>query len=229
MLHKLLFEGKINIQRRAYIWNLASSITFSIQSALFLLVVTRIGGELDAGAFIILFTVAQTLNAVGNYNIRDFQVSDIHEEYRFASYYTTRILTCTAMLLLSVAYAIWKGLDGRRTVVLMSLVSYRFVECVEDVYHGDVHRAGRFDVTSICMTLRIVLSSVAFCAAYIVFKDQVVASLCMFVISAWVFFVTSGVIKREYRRLRPAFDFTQVRQLLLYCFQSFSAHSCIPI
>ena len=221
MLHRLLFEGRINISRRAYIWNLVSSITFSIQSALFLLVLTRMGGEREAGAFIILFTVAQTLYAVGTYNIRDFQVSDIHEEYRFPAYYTTRIITCTAMLLLAVAYSMWKRLDGARATTLMALVGYRFIECVEDVYHGDVHRAGRFDVTSICMSLRIVLSSVAFCVGYIIFRSQVTAALLLIAVSALVFLATSTVIKREYAHLRPSCDLRQVKDLLVYCFPLF--------
>ncbi len=221
MLHKLLFEGRININRRAYAWNLVSSITFSIQSALFLLIITRLGGEKEAGSFIILFTVAQTLNAVGNYNIRDFQVSDIHEEYRFSSYYTTRILTCVLMALLAVAYCLWKGLSGARTATLMSLVGYRFIECVEDVYHGDVHRTGRFDVTSICMSLRIIVSSLAFCIAYFFFKNQVIASLLMVSVSGLVFLVTSSVIKREYKSLRPSCDFGQVKNLLIFCFPLF--------
>lgn len=221
MLHKLLFEGRININRRAYAWNLVSSITFSIQSALFLLIITRLGGEKEAGSFIILFTVAQTLNAVGNYNIRDFQVSDIHEEYRFSSYYTTRIITCVLMALLALAYCAWKGLSAARTATLMALVGYRFIECVEDVYHGDVHRAGRFDVTSICMSMRIIVSSLAFCCAYALSGSQVTAALTMVAVSALIFLFTSSVIKREYKKLKPSCDFGQVKNLLVFCFPLF--------
>lgn len=221
MLHKLLFEGKINIQRRAYIWNIVSSVMFSMQSAVFLLVLTRVGGEREAGAFIILFTVAQTLNTVGNYSIRDFQVSDIREEYSFASYYTTRIITCAAMVLLACSYALWKGLDGRRFVVLMSLVGYRLVEGVEDVYHGDVQRAGRFDVAAICVALRVILSSLAFCIAYLVFRDQAIASLLLVGVCALMYFVSIGIIKGEYRHLVPSIHFGQVKNLLVFCFPLF--------
>lgn len=113
MIHRLLFEGQINIQRRTYVWNMLSSMFYSVQSALFLLVATRVTGEAEAGSFIILFTVAQTLNTVGNYNIRDFQVSDVREEYGFPVYLTTRLITCAVMLALAMAYCFWKHLSSR--------------------------------------------------------------------------------------------------------------------
>ncbi|MBQ3278591.1 MAG: hypothetical protein IJG94_05455, partial [Clostridia bacterium] len=112
MLKKLLFGREENASRRAYVWNMVSSLIFSLQSALFLLVVTRAGGTEDAGRFMIYFTVAQTLSAVGGYSIREFQVSDLREEYPFSAYYTTRWVTCLAMLVLAGGYSILKGLSS---------------------------------------------------------------------------------------------------------------------
>ena len=57
MIHHLLFNERVNIQRRAYLWNMFSSLFYSIQSALFLLIATRVAGEAEAGGFILLFTV----------------------------------------------------------------------------------------------------------------------------------------------------------------------------
>ena len=71
LLDGLLFGKEEAISRRAYGWNLVSSLLFSLQSALFLLIVTRIGGADTAGGFVILYTVAQTLNAVGTWNLRE--------------------------------------------------------------------------------------------------------------------------------------------------------------
>ena len=49
LLDGLLFGKEEAISRRAYGWNLVSSLLFSLQSALFLLIVTRIGGADTAG------------------------------------------------------------------------------------------------------------------------------------------------------------------------------------
>ncbi len=221
MLHRLLFDEKANITKRTYTWNLVSSLLFSVQSAVFLLVAKRVSGETDAGVFIILFTVAQTLTSLGNYNIRDYQVSDIHEEYKFSTYYTARLLTESVMLVAALGYAFIKKLDVSGVVVLMCLVGYRFVEGVEDCYHGVVHRKGRFDVTSICMSLRIIISSTVFIAVYIITKDQVTASVLLLVSSIAVYLVTIRVIKAEYPELKIAFSFDGVVRLLTVCFPIF--------
>ena len=220
MLHKLLFEGNVNIARRTYIWNLASSLTFSFQSAIFLLVANRVAGESEAGVFILLFTVAQTINAIGNYNLRDFQASDVKEEYSFATFYTTRLLTCILMALVGVWYTIYKGLDMSSMIVLASLVGYRFIECMEDVYHGIIQRRGRFDVTSICMTLRIVIATVMFCAGYIVSKSAVVASVLMIASSFIVFILTIRVLKKEFE-LKASFSSEKIPKLLVVGFPIF--------
>ncbi|SEQ86303.1 Membrane protein involved in the export of O-antigen and teichoic acid [Lachnospiraceae bacterium NE2001] len=220
MLRKLLFEGNINISRRTYIWNLASSLTFSLQSAIFLLVANRIGGKSEAGVFIILYVLAQTINSIGNYNLRDFQVSDIKEEYSFATFYTTRLLTCILMALVGVGYAIVQGGGASDWIVLASLVGYRFVECIEDVYHGLIQRRGRFDVTSICMTIRIVLSSVVFCVVYIITASPVVASLSLFISSLIIYFFTITVLKKEFA-LAPSFSTKNIGRLLVAGFPIF--------
>lgn len=221
-MENLLFHRNVNITRRAYIWNLISSVSFSIQSALFLLVVTRAGGEIEAGSFIILFTIAQTLSTVGNYNLRDFQVSDLKREFSFSDYFSTRIVTCLVMTLLSLAYAFWKHLDAGSLAVLLSLILYRFVECVEDVFHGDIQKSGRFDVATICMSARIIAASVVFCAVYILTKNQVVSSLLLLLVSLAVFLWLTAVIRRHFDSLTITFDLHQLKNILLTCFPVFA-------
>lgn len=221
MVKQILFNKNINIKKRAYIWNTISSAFFSIQSALFLLIITRVGGETEAGSFIILFTVAQTLTSVGNYSLRDFHASDINEEYSFNDYYTTRIITCSLMLLLAFAYGLWNDLPAARFIVLLSLVGYRFVECIEDVYHGDIQRQGRFDVASICMALRIIISSFTFCVTYLIFKNQQIASISLFLSSFFVYVVLVVIVKSQFVRLRPHLEKKRVIKLLTSAFPVF--------
>lgn len=221
MIHRLVFEGNINIQRRAYIWNAISSIVFSVQSALFLLIATRISGETAAGGFIILFTVAQTLNSIGNYNLRDFQASDLHEDYSFHTYYTTRWLTCILMVLVAAGYGLYAHLDKNGWMVLLCLVGYRLIECIEDVYHGMIQRMGRFDVTSIFMAIRISIASIVFCLAYVVTGHQAMASILLFVSSAVFLLFELFFLKKEYPFLRAGIEIKSIRRLLLAGFPVF--------
>lgn len=222
MLSRLLFPEKANIQRRAYFWNLAASTMFALQSAIFLLVITRTGGEAEGGKFIILFTVAQMLYSVGNYSMRDFQVSDLKEEYPFSTYYTSRIMTCICMLLAAAGYCLGKGIGPERAAVLFALVGYRLVESFEDVIHGVVQRGGRFDAASICMAARVFLSGTVFCVVYILTKNQLTASALMLLTAAFVYMLMARTLRKRFPEARPALDFRKTGMLLLACFPVFA-------
>ena len=222
MLNRLLFPEKVNIQRRAYVWNLTASALFALQSALFLLVITRTGGETEGGQFIILFTVAQMLYSVGNYSMRDYQVSDLQEAYSFPTYYATRTVTVTAMILAAAGYCVGKQLTPERAGVMFALVGYRLIESFEDVVHGAVQKKGRFDAASISMTLRVFFSSAVFCAAYIVTKNQITASCLMLLTAGITFGLTTRVLRKQFPETRPGFDFRKTGKLLLACFPLFA-------
>ena len=221
MIRRLLFDGEININRRAYLWNLVSSMAFSLQSALFLWFANRFSGTAEAGSFILLFTVAQTLYSLGNYNIRDFQVSDIRGEYSFATYYSTRWITSLIMLLIAIGYCAFKRLNGTRSMVLLCLVGYRLIECIEDVYHGHIQRKGRFDVTSICMSLRIAIASLAFCIGYLVTNNQVIASGLLLLAALVAYIYLTRILRQEYPDLKPSLSLSAVSRLLRDCFPVF--------
>ena len=116
MLERILFGKEQNITRRVYFWNLCAGMMFSCQSAILLLAVKRAGGDFAGGVFVILFTVPQMLSALGGYAMRDFQVSDVKEEYSFRDYYSTRVATCFLMVLACVVYGIYRELPDRKSV-----------------------------------------------------------------------------------------------------------------
>ena len=222
MLDRLLFGKEEAISRRAYGWNLVSSLLFSLQSALFLLIVTRLGGAEEAGGFLILFTVAQTLNAVGTWNLREYQVSDLRGAFSFPAYYTARWITCLLMMLSAVGYGIVRGVDSEGFFVLLCLTGYRLVEDLEDVYHGAVQRAGRFDAVSLAMTLRIGVSSLCFCVVYVVGRSLRGASAALLLSCLLCWLVLRRPLCRRFPALRPGLSLAPVPRLLWQGFPIFA-------
>lgn len=222
MLDRLLFGKEEAISRRAYGWNLVSSLLFSLQSALFLLIVTRLGGAEEAGGFLILYTVAQTLNAVGTWNLREYQVSDLREAFPFPAYYTARWITCLMMMLAATGYGIIRGVDSEGFFVLLCLTGYRLIEDLEDVYHGAVQRAGRFDAVSLAMTLRIGISSLCFCAVYAAGRSLRGASAALLLGCLICWLVLRRPLCRRYPALRPGLTLTPVPKLLWQGFPIFA-------
>lgn len=222
MVNNLLFGNNRSITRRVYTWNLCASIVYSVQSAIYLLVVTRVGGLVQAGVFTILYTVTQTLASMGSYSMRNFHASDVKEEYSFSTYYSSRIITSFFMVLACAGYGLIRRIGVEKFLVLMFLSFYRVVDAIEDVFHGEVQRKGRLDVASVATTIRIVSSVVVFCVLMLLSKDLVLASLGLVLTSVLVFLSVNHIILRQFETICMKIDFRRVFTLLFVCFPVFA-------
>lgn len=221
MLHRILFGNKDNLTRRIYFWNLCAGMLISCQSAVLLLVIKRAGGDFAAGVFVILYTLPQMLVSLGGYSMRDFQVSDVKEEYHFRDYYTTRVITSVIMLLACIGYGLIRNLPGDRMLILMLLAGYRIVECMEDVFHGEYQKRGRLDVAALSVSLRVFLATVAFCVIYGISTDLALSSCGMTAVSLVVFVLCNHTILRDYDDVKRGWSLKYVAKLLAVCFPLF--------
>lgn len=220
-MEKLLFGNDKNISRRVYFWNLCSSMVYSIQSMILLLVVTRVGGLYEGGVFSIIYTVTQTLASMGSYSMRNYQVSDVKDDYSFKDYYSSRIVTCFFMIVSCVIYAVYKGANISKFFVIIMFALYRTVDGFEDVYHGAVQKQGRLDVVSIAMTFRIAISIIVFSVAYIITHNLVISSVALTAsATALLLFFNYNILGR-FPDIKRGFELSRVFKLLFVCFPIF--------
>ena len=65
VIRKWFIKDDKNILRKSALWNLISSVEYSLQSAVLMLIVARAGGLYDAG----VFTIAYTLTQIGRAHV----------------------------------------------------------------------------------------------------------------------------------------------------------------
>ena len=94
-------EKTNNINRSTYLWNAINAGLSAALCPVILMVMSRTNGVYDAGVFSIAFAVGALMVFVGQYGLRRFQSSDIHEKYTFREYHGMRFITCGAMLIAS--------------------------------------------------------------------------------------------------------------------------------
>lgn len=176
---RLLEGNKENAVRQGIIWNMIASIVYSMQSAVLLLVVTRVGGLIAAGLFSISYSVSQMFASIGSYSMREYQVSDTTNRFRFDTYVSSRYFTVMIMLLTCFSYAIFHGYDGEKLIVVMILSVYRAVDGLDDVYHGEYQKRGRLDIAAKIFALRIIAASVFFSAVFVVTHSLMFSVLAM--------------------------------------------------
>ena len=184
-----------NIERDSYIWNMAGSMLSAFQSVIFLAILTRVVDLVTAGIFTIANANANLFLNVGRFGMRNFQVSDVKEEYSFKTYHKSRIITVLLMLLCSVFYvaiaSFFSGYSFEKSMIILWMCIFKIPDAYEDVFFGEYQRKGRLDIASKAMTLRMVLTIIGF-SVLIILTHSVLISLMVstaFTILLMVYFL----------------------------------------
>ena len=109
MLEKIWIVKEKNVQKSSVFWNMMSSGINSVVSMFLLLVVTRVVGVAEAGIFSLGFSTSQMLLTIGNYGMRNYQVTDLNNKYSMRVYLASRVLTNILMMMIAVAFVFVEG------------------------------------------------------------------------------------------------------------------------
>ena len=215
-----------NVTRSTYLWNMINAGLSAALCPVILMVMTRTNGVNDAGVFSIAFAVAALMLFVGQYGIRRYQASDIHEKYSFAEYHGMRFITCGAMLIASAAYCVYGllfrdyGPDKFTVIILICLL--KMIQAYADVIHGHMQQRGRLDVAAKASAARFLAELISCCVALILTKDIVISSVVCVLTSLAVLMLTTVNGARDYcDSLRPSISFWKFKRLLIEGFPLF--------
>lgn len=217
VIKKWLFGNEKNIMRDSSIWNLIYSVEYSLLSAVLMLIVTRISGTYDTGVFLIAYTVTQMMATIGSYGMRSFQASDIKKEYSFCTYYTSRIISVLAMVIICLGYSFIQGYDKQRMILIVILCGYRLVEDVEDVFHGEIQKSMRLDVASKIASIRIFVATICFTLVFAISKNLIFASLSLTISAAIISILLTALVSDRFPLLSLKTEWKQVPRLLCVC------------
>lgn len=213
-----------NNTKRNVIWNLIFSIVSSLQTVLLLLLVNRIINEDSAGIFGFGFSVAVLLMYIGNFGVRNFQVSDTKEKYSSSEYYGFRTLTCILMILGLIIYCLFSNLDSVKLLALIFLTLERFAECIEDVFHGRYQQKGCLYLAGIQGTIRYIVSDILFLAVLIMSHNLVYGCFAYF-ISALVLTVFFAILTiKKFDGFKLNFNISSMKGLFISCFPLFCGY-----
>lgn len=181
------------------------SVLNAAQSALLLAIVNRLRGEDAAGVFGFAFSVALLFMFVGNYGIRNFQVSDVKGVYAPGQYYAARIFSILLMGIGSVIYLAVCGYEAEKTGVIAALLIWRAGECAEDVFHGRYQQTGKLYVAGIQGSVRLLVADAVFAAMLLSGLGVSAASFGMALSSALIVLVFSVLTLPKYGGFSPEF------------------------
>ena len=191
-----------------YIWNAIGGMLNAGQSVLVLIIVTRVCGLEAAGLYSIAFATGNLFMYLGNYGVRNYQVSDVDEKFPFRSYILHRLLTVALMLLASAVYCAYSLLRGgyspAKTMTVAAMCLLKAIDCLEEVLEGRLHQRGRLDLAGKMMTVRLLVSIGGMLAVLVATGNLLTATNAAIILAAAAVILMAAACRRTLLPLQPA-------------------------
>ena len=205
---------------RDYVWNTVGVGLWGMVFPVLTIVVTQLAGAEQAGMFSLAFVTALLLMFVGNYGVRNFQASDLDEEYSFADYQANRVLTVVIMLVAGITYCKFRGYTDQMWLMSLGVYLYKAVDALADVYEGRLQQVDKLYLAGISQAFRSAAALIGFSLALLITRNVGISSIVMAVIAAITFVVfTFPLAQLETPKSRSA----NVKDLFVQCFPLFVA------
>ena len=210
------------IEKSSYIWNMMGSLFMAFQSVIMLMILTRTVGLVEAGIFTIANANANLFLTVGKYGMRYFQVSDVKNQFSFAEYRMSRIITIISMITVSLVFTLYSSWNYsysfEKTIIIIGMCLFKVVDAVEDLYIALYQKNNRLDVAARGMTLRMFFTILIFGGSLIISKNlmfTLMISTVSTIVLLWGFvYLTYDVFKVDSK----CFSWSNVSDLLKTCF-----------
>lgn len=191
-----------------YIWNAIGGMLNAGQSVLVLIIVTRVCGLEAAGLYSIAFATGNLFMYLGNYGVRNYQVSDVDERFPFRSYVLHRLLTVALMLLAAAVYCAYSLLRGAyspaKTMTVAAMCLLKAIDCLEEVLEGRLHQRGRLDLAGKMMTVRLLISIGGMLAVLVATRNLLTATNAAIILAAAAVILMAAACRRTLLPLQPA-------------------------
>ena len=202
--------------KKNVLWNTVGSIFYCMCQWLITVLVVRIDSFEASGLLSLAMTTSSSFSAISLFNMRQFQASDVNEEYSSKEYFGSRILTCITAQAACMLYAAVtsNSMSGYWCIVLFMLV--RLAEAFVDVFHGINQKFDRYDIIGKSYIARGILTIVAFTTGLIFTKSLVVALTVVAVLNLLVAFTYDFSSTGKLENIRPIIS-RRVLRLLATC------------
>ena len=214
--------GEKNVtEKKNFVWNMVGSGIFSFVSMALSLCVIQIAGEKVGGVFSIAVTISQMMLYIAFFELRTFLVTDTNRKYTFSQYHGAKILTCTAMMFVSIAYVLVKKYVPYKAVVIILMCLYRMIDGYADIYEGELQLNGKLYLSGKSMTFRSVLSAIALIVTLAISKNIVLSILLAIIVSFICVIIFNINIAKYYGKIKPDCRWNNVKSILYECFPFF--------
>ena len=204
--------------RTNFKWTLAGGFVYALCQWGMLSVLAKAGNTGIVGLFALGLAISAPVFMFTNLQLRAVQATDVRREYRFADYFTLRLLTTTVGLVAITSLVLTFPFEKTTREVILLVAFAKSIECISDVISGQLQLQERLDQVSTSLMLRGTMSIFAFGAIFL-WCHSLIASIAAMCI-AWFVVLLSYDLPRVREALLPRepffnFQWRPVRKLFL--------------
>ena len=208
-------------QKEKYFWNMMGSFSNALSSMVLAIIVNRLTGAELGGIFAFAFSNAQLMMTIGAFEVRPLQSTDVNEKYSFTQYFSLRLITCTLMILIDLAYIWFSGYTGVKAYTVFLVCIYKMIEGFTDVFSGMFQQHDRIDLVGKSLTLLIFSCTAGFFLVLYATGNLVWASLALGLISAALIFIYDLRLWKYFENVKIGVEFRQLLPLVWECLPLF--------
>lgn len=221
MISILVGNGKSSVTKN-FIWNLLGSLIYALSTILLTIITTRIVGEYHGGDFAIALGTAQIMAAIGYYEVRTIQVTDLHQEYQFPDYVYHRFFSTAMMMVVSIGFVWIKAYSFAKGMLVLLLCGWKMLDTFADVFEGLFQQKERLDISGCSMFTRTLLSTLSYMICLFFTGDMYISVVIAIVVSIICIILFNLMIYPEFDHARWKFSKARFINLCKACFPLFA-------
>lgn len=199
------------------IYNSIGSSVYLFCQWLITFIVVWVSGYEAAGILSIAMSISNTFGVIATFNMRNYQSSDVNKKFSEKTYITSRILTSSIALIVTLIYCLIEQFSLFQILCITAFMLFKISEALVDVLHGSIQRKWRFDIIGKSYFIRGILSVTLFFLGLYLTNNLFIALLFMSVgVYTFIFFYDLKNYKYEFPNMGTTKKH-HIIKLLLQC------------
>lgn len=205
------------VKKSEIIWNTLGSFVESLLSAVLLMFCTRLNGTEIAGMFSISFATATILNAIGDFGIRIYQVTDTNRKYKFGDYLLARVFVVITMVIIGIIFVNISGYTAEKLWICIALIMFKVIDNLSETYQGEFQLRNRLDLGGKSMVIRVSSSLIVFFITDVITKNVIFSCITFVLTNLTLFLLWDVRILSKFQKLEIKYDKNNIKEILLDC------------
>lgn len=167
------------------IWNTFGSVFYSACQWIITIIVVHIANFETAGHLSLAMTMSSSFSAISLFSMRNYQISDVQNEFSTNQYVSSRIWTCMLSFIGCVIVAPF-GHSIFQAFCIISFMLIRVAEAIVDVMHGINQKYDKYDYIGLSFIYRGIVTVVVFTLCLFISKNLLLTLFVMAILNLLV-------------------------------------------